>query len=63
MEAARVVCEVFFQLEDGNFGLPEGKQSDFNGERICGYLPEVSWNFLLVGNRGEEALDSAQVHG
>ena len=56
-------AKCFFLLEDGNFSLSEGKQSDFNGERICGYLPEVNLNFLLGGNHGEEVLDSAQVRG
>jgi len=61
MEATRVVCEVFFLLEDGNFGLSEGKQSDFKRERTWGYLPEASLNLYLGGNREGEALDGARV--
>ena len=53
MEAARVVCGVFFYLKTATLGLSEGKQSDFKRERICGYLPGACLNFLLGGSRGE----------
>jgi len=45
-ESGSCTCFVrsVFLLEDGDFGLSEGKQSDLKGERICGYLRRV-WSF------------------
>lgn len=56
MVATRFVYKVFSLLGDDNFSFSEGKQSDFKGERICGYLSEASLNFLLWGNREEMCL-------
>ena len=49
MEATRVVCEVFFLIEDGNFGLCEDKKKAISREKG----PEAY--------REGEALDSAWV--
>jgi len=31
-------CEVLSLHENDNLGLPEGKESDFEGEKSCDYL-------------------------
>ena len=39
--------EVYFLLDDEDFGLSEGEDSDFEGEEVCGYRPEVRPRRLL----------------
>ena len=50
-------CEVLSLHENGNLGLPEGEESDFEGEKSCGYLPEGRSNRLLQGNCEGDALE------
>ena len=40
-----------------NLGLSEGKESDFEGEKSCGYLPEGKLNRLLKGDCEGDALE------
>ena len=56
MAATCSVCEVLFLHENGNLGLPEGKESDFEREKSCGYLPEGRSNRLLQGDCERDAL-------
>ena len=57
MAATCSVCEVLFLHESGNLGLPEGKESDFEGEKSCDYLPEGRSNRLLQGNCEGDVLE------
>ena len=50
-------CEVLSLHENSNLGLPEGEESDFEGEQSCGYLPEGRSNRLLQGNYEGDALE------
>ena len=43
------VIEVFSLLEVDRLGLSQGEESEFEGERICGYLPEGSSNRFASG--------------
>ena len=42
--------------ENDNLGLPEGKESHFEGEKSCGYLPEGRSNRLLQDDCERDAL-------
>ena len=43
------VIEVFSLLEVDRLCLSEGEESEFEGERICGYLPEGSSSRFAPG--------------
>ena len=43
------VIEVFSLLEVDRLCLSEGEESEFEGERICGYLPEDSSSRFAPG--------------
>ena len=43
-------CEVLSLHENDNLGSPGGKESDFEGEKTCGYLPVGRSNRLLQGD-------------
>ena len=51
MAARLSMIEVFSLLEVDRLGLSEGEESDFEEERICGYLhvPEGSSNRFAPG--------------
>ena len=38
--------EVLDRLEDDDFGLSLGDESDFEGERVYGYMPEADHDLL-----------------
>ena len=40
--------EVLDRLEDGDFGLSLGDESDFEGEGVYGYMPEADHDLLLA---------------
>ncbi len=62
------VSGVLDLLEDDDFGLSGGDDSDFEGDGICGYLPEVDTGLFEedgeneVCDEEEGALDSPESH-
>ncbi len=55
--SANDVLDLFFDEDDG---LPDEEESDFEGEGVYGYLPEVTASRCCDDDRGEDSGQDAQ---
>jgi len=51
------MCDALSMILDDDFGLSDGDESDFEGEEVCGYLPECRPNLSVRGDHEEDAIE------